>query len=318
MRLFVIVGLSVILASCAVAPVEEDAKACLEPTILPDRAIEQCTRLIQAGQGGNRFLAAVTFARAYAWERKRDYDRAIADYTEVIRLEPRDFKAYYNRGSIFKEHKHDFARAIADLDEAIRLEQRFASSYNNRGVAHHLSGHHDLAVSDFTAVLRVNPGHPLAHHNRGIVHFALGNFGQAAEDHRAAMDRVSAPFDGYSLLLRYLARVRSGESGSGDAALKELADGSAKRRTRGWPFPIIEFYLGRGDEQALRSHVRDLRPQQQQVRTCEINFYLSQWHLIRGTSAQAESLLRTAANDCPTFLDEYWAARMEVRRLEGR
>jgi tetratricopeptide (TPR) repeat protein len=63
--------------------------------------------------------------------RNNAYDRAIADFNEAIRLQP---KASYfmNRGNAFNL-KGDPDRAIADYDEALRLE--LAMAYNNRGVA---------------------------------------------------------------------------------------------------------------------------------------------------------------------------------------
>ena len=311
-------GLCAVLASCAEAPVRQDAGACLDPNTPPDRAIEECTRLIQSRQGETSFLTSAYFARAYAWERKQDIDRALSDYGEVIRLDPLDFNAYYNRGSLLKGYKHDFARAITDLDEAIRLNPRFANTYINRGVAHHLSGHHEQAISDYSAALRVSPNHSLAHYNRGIVYFSLGKFAQAAEDEKIALERVSAPFDGYAMLLRYLARVRSGESSLVGAAQKELTESSAKGGNRGWPFPIIDFYLGRSDEQALRSHIRDANPRQR-VWSCDIDFHLAEWYLLTGATTRATSLLRAVTADCPSSDDNYWAARNELQRImQGR
>ena len=54
---------------------------------------------------------------------KGDYDRAIADYDEAIRLDPRYAVAYYNRGVAYCD-KGDYDRAIADYNEAIRLDPK--------------------------------------------------------------------------------------------------------------------------------------------------------------------------------------------------
>jgi tetratricopeptide (TPR) repeat protein len=51
---------------------------------------------------------------------KGDYDRAIADYTEAIRLDPGLALAYNNRGFAYS-HKGDNDRAIADYDQAINV-----------------------------------------------------------------------------------------------------------------------------------------------------------------------------------------------------
>ena len=48
------------------------------------------------------------------------YDKALADFNEVIRLDPKDAKAYHNRGIAY-EKKGDKAKAEADLEQAKKL-----------------------------------------------------------------------------------------------------------------------------------------------------------------------------------------------------
>ena len=47
------------------------------------------------------------------------YDRAIADYTQAIRLNPNIRDVFYNRAYAYTA-KHDYDKAIADYAEAIR------------------------------------------------------------------------------------------------------------------------------------------------------------------------------------------------------
>jgi Tfp pilus assembly protein PilF len=51
---------------------------------------------------------------------KGDLDGAIADFSEVIRLDPRHAHAYGNRSSAYRQ-KGDVGRASADYKEAVRL-----------------------------------------------------------------------------------------------------------------------------------------------------------------------------------------------------
>jgi tetratricopeptide (TPR) repeat protein len=69
--------------------------------------------------------------RGIAWKAKKEYDKAIADFNEAIRLDPKDALAYYNRGVVWGDKK-EYDRAIADFNEAIRLDPKDALAYGSR------------------------------------------------------------------------------------------------------------------------------------------------------------------------------------------
>ena len=52
---------------------------------------------------------------------KHDFDRAIADFTEAIRLDPNPDLAYQWRGDAYSD-KGEYDKAIADYTESIRLD----------------------------------------------------------------------------------------------------------------------------------------------------------------------------------------------------
>ena len=65
------------------------------------------------------------YDRARALLSKREYDKAISDFTEAIRLEPTDGKSYYFRGYAYEE-KGQNAKAEEDLAEAKKLGYKSA------------------------------------------------------------------------------------------------------------------------------------------------------------------------------------------------
>ena len=87
---------------------------------------------------------------------KGDYDKAIADFTEAIRLDPKYAQAYYHRGVVYGK-KGDYDKAIADFTEAIRLDPKSAEAYRNRGVAYGKKGDYDKAIADCTEAIRLDP-----------------------------------------------------------------------------------------------------------------------------------------------------------------
>jgi tetratricopeptide (TPR) repeat protein len=77
-------------------------------------------------------LAAAYNARSISYGAKGNYDRAIADYDQVIALDPKLALAFTNRGIAYAA-KGDYDRAIADHNEAIRLNPKAAKATGARG-----------------------------------------------------------------------------------------------------------------------------------------------------------------------------------------
>jgi tetratricopeptide (TPR) repeat protein len=95
-------------------------------------------------------------ARGVAYGKKGDHDRAIAEYNEAIRLDPKLSAAFYNRGTAYL-HKGDHDRGIADFDEAIRLEPNDAFLFAARGGAYGLKEQYDRALADYGEAMRLSP-----------------------------------------------------------------------------------------------------------------------------------------------------------------
>ena len=133
---------------------------------------------------------------------KGDYDKAIADYTEVIRLDPKDAKAYYGRGEAYGRkatttrpspttprqsgstqnpprhimnavkptaEKSEYDKAIADYTEVIRLKPAVGvpEAYRDRGFAYRKKGDFDKTIADCTVAIRLKPDLAEAYYCRG-------------------------------------------------------------------------------------------------------------------------------------------------------
>ena len=130
--------------------------------------------------------AAVFNKSGDEYRRKGDYDRAIQEYDEAIRLDPNYAAAFNNRGIAYRA-KRDYGRAIADYDRAIRLNPNNAAFFNNRGGAYRDSGEHDRAIQDYTEAIRLNPTYVLAIINRGVAHARKLDYERAIADYDQAI-----------------------------------------------------------------------------------------------------------------------------------
>ena len=100
---------------------------------------------------------------ASAFLKTGDYDQAIADLIEGIRLTPDHPQAsmwlavaYVARGRTHRE-RCEYDRAISDCSEAIRLDPKNAKAFAVRGDARWCNNEYDLATSDLTEAIRLDP-----------------------------------------------------------------------------------------------------------------------------------------------------------------
>jgi len=240
-----------------------------------DDRIAACTRAIASERLPQEKLAKTFHSRGVEWIGKGDYDRALADYDEAIRLDPQDPLAYYNRG-VARHGKHDYDRAIADYDQAIRLDPQHARALRNRGYSRFLRGSFAEAAKDLAETLRLIPG------------------------------------DADAARWLFLARARSGDI---QGARAELTAAKVNPDDKAWPGPVIGFLLGRMDVNALfqAAEHQDAKVRAEQV--CEAEFFAGQWELIRGRGNEARNRLQRAAQSCPKSFFEYEGAVAELRRL---
>ncbi|MGI9385732.1 MAG: tetratricopeptide repeat protein [Methyloligellaceae bacterium] len=137
------------------AAAADDWRACLSSD--SDQAIAGCTRVIGARRVRRSNLSAAHYNRGLAYRDKRIYDKAIADFSESIRIDPKNAKAHYQRGNIHADLGDSLDLAIADYDLAIRIDPRFVFAYNARGLAHEAKGDLARAAADYRSALELDP-----------------------------------------------------------------------------------------------------------------------------------------------------------------
>ena len=126
-------------------------------------------------------LAVAFNNRGLAYQARGELDRAIADYTEAIRVDPKYVFAYANRGWAHNE-KQAYKSAIVDLNVAIRLNPKYAPARNQRGNAHRGTGAFDLALADYNEAIRLDPKYPRPYGGRGRVHIEKRQYTSAVPD----------------------------------------------------------------------------------------------------------------------------------------
>ena len=99
----------------AVAQTQEQLDRCEGKNDPPvDLMISECTEVMQSGNLTGNYLAIIFNNRSNAYRMKREFDRAIADYDQAIRLAPNNPGPFMNRAHA-KWGKGDRAEGDADM-----------------------------------------------------------------------------------------------------------------------------------------------------------------------------------------------------------
>jgi len=96
-----------------------------------DLKIRACTKIIDRGKQEPRVLRASAYlARGVAYSRRGDADRANADFTKAIALEPNSATAYIYRGRAY-ETKGNREQAIVEYRKALEIDPSNRSAQLN-------------------------------------------------------------------------------------------------------------------------------------------------------------------------------------------
>jgi tetratricopeptide (TPR) repeat protein len=126
---------------------------------------EQSRPAEQGASGSGSDDAVGFFERGNAYFDTGDWDKAIAEYDQAIRLKRNYTEAYHARGLAYY-HKGVSRMAIADFDQVIRRDPGFAKAYFDRGSAYLDADLYDWAIADFDKAIKLQPDYAEAKSKR--------------------------------------------------------------------------------------------------------------------------------------------------------
>ena len=136
-----------------------EAAACYHAaTVHPQTAdVETCTAAIKDGNLSQQDLAATYSNRGIILANTGQLDKAIADQTTAVELDPNSARAHNNRANAYyraQRHKE----ALEEYNEAISLSGgKLAPAYYNRAQAHQALGEQDEARQDLQQAAALAP-----------------------------------------------------------------------------------------------------------------------------------------------------------------
>jgi tetratricopeptide (TPR) repeat protein len=294
-RVILAISLNLALPAGATA---QDSQTCAGSS--GDAGIAICTREITSGKYTGSNLARRYYNRGVSYSAKDDNDRAIADYSEAIRLDPTLYPPLINRGLIYFD-RDDYGRAITDFSAAIRLNPKLALAFFNRGYVYAIRGDTTHAIADLSEAIRLDSNYTKSFLWRGYVNSNLGNYDAAVSDFGRVLVMSD---DAYAALWQFLANWRTRKQ-----SVTALEIFTSKLKPAEWPYPVIQLFLGRQTPDQVLAAAG--KPNER----CEAQFYIGAWHALRGERAAASAPLRAAIDTCPRWFAEYHGAQAELKRL---
>jgi len=157
-----------------------DRKLCYKPSAVEVK-LAACARLISSGSVRGRDLAYAYQQRGATLVARNDYDGALAETNETIRLSPDIWEAYHTRCTIL-EHLKRYEEALSDCNTSIRLYPKYAMSYHIRSVVLIRLGRYEQAMTDVTSAMGLAKPQYYNFATRGHIYLKIGDYDRALPD----------------------------------------------------------------------------------------------------------------------------------------
>jgi len=183
-----------------------------------DAAIAEYNRIIALNLTPQLASLAV-MRRGNCYYAKHDLDRAIADFDQALRLDPRNAAAYDNRANAL-DARGDRADAIKDYNESARLNPRNIYVYVNRASLLTEEGDFTSALADYAKAMTINPHDEMAYTGRAYLYLMQRAPGRALKEANAAIAIAPGSVSGYSARAR--AYMQMGRYAEAEANIKKM------------------------------------------------------------------------------------------------
>jgi tetratricopeptide (TPR) repeat protein len=117
----------------------------------------------------------------------RHYQEGITYVNKALELDPNKAKAYYIKGSIYKE-SGDTAKAISSLETAVEQDNKFEDAYLDLGIMY-AARKSPLALDYYNNVLRINPSNASARYARAKFLQDIGKAEESIKEYEAILSQ---------------------------------------------------------------------------------------------------------------------------------
>ena len=150
-----------------------------------DRAVDLSNQILRMNLTAAQASIAV-MRRGNSYFLKGDLNHAFQDYSEAIKLNPRNETAYCNRGGDLEAQGRE-KEALQDYSQAINLNPKYALAYLFRGSLHRVRGELNNAMADVAKAIESNPKEARSFVERARINLAKNQAEPAIADSATAL-----------------------------------------------------------------------------------------------------------------------------------
>lgn len=247
--------------------------------------------------------------RGMFFQKQKQYDKALADFTRVVTLKKDAYYAYTNRGFSLMEQGNAQA-AESDFDRSLAIQPQQAMVYSFRGTARLAQGKLAEATADYQKVVELDANNPVAKADLGFALFFAENYAQAAQQFQAATKANKELKHLHPW--HYVAAKKS----QPQANVEQQFAGVLENDTQKWDWAdqLLAYLLGRVTEAQLLSSTKGEDNQITQAQLCEAHFFMGQKLALEGNTQQAVDHFRKALETKVSHLSAYRGSQMALKR----
>ena len=152
--------------------------------------------------------------RGVARRDKQDFDAALADFNEALKVDPSNHFAYTGRGETLRL-KGDLRGSLADLNKGIQLDPKSPLKFAMRCRTYRYLGDIDRALADCDKSIQFGIDFPPGYTERGLAFEKSGDSARAKADFEAALTQAGAGLGPLADEAHETARARLAALGAG-------------------------------------------------------------------------------------------------------
>jgi tetratricopeptide (TPR) repeat protein len=158
------------------------------------------TRLC-VGQTDIKFDSNVELIKEKAWKKydKEEYDSALFYFNNVIVLQPKIARNYFDRGNCYYAHSK-YSLAIKDFETGCMFDSTNSLAYYQASICKYNLTNYKGAFEDISKAIYFQPEHTDLYYHRIDIQFKLNNFEGVLKDCKLIMGQDSSSYHVYTIL----------------------------------------------------------------------------------------------------------------------